>query len=593
MAFSEAFSNKKIAKLLHLIAAVYQLKGENRFKSVAYQKAADSVEQLSRELYTIWEEGTLADIPGFGGSIGKSIDELFRTGESKHFSAVLAGVPATLPVLMDVPGIGPKKAIRLIHEFKLFDEKTVLDDIVSLAKAGRIEKLEGFGKKSQQDLVESIELFRSGSIRKQRMPLPVARAIYDQIAAYLSTLACIRRIDPMGSLRRQLATIGDVDIAVVAPDDKAEEVIAHFLQSPGMLAVDNAGDKKASIIYPPNVRVDLRVTDGAQYGSMLQYFTGSKQHNIALREFALKKGYSLNEYGIKDISTKKLHKFSSEEEFYRFLGLAWIPPEIREGTTEIDLAQQNKLPSLVAETDIRGDFHIHSSYNISTSHDLGQHTYEEIVEKAVALGYSYIGFADHNPRMSGHTDADIISILQKRKAHIDTVLKGSPIPYYIGLEVDILGDGSLAIPEEAGEFLDYIIASIHSGFALDRAAQTARITRAFSHRKVRVLGHPTGRLINKREGIHADWNAIIAEAVERNVALEINSHPLRLDLPEMLVREAMTRGASFMVNTDAHDITHMDFMRYGVSVARRGWLEPKHIINTRSPEAFRNWLLSS
>lgn len=591
MAYSENFSNKQIAKLLNLIAAIYQLNGENRFKVVAYQKAADSVEQLSRELYNIWEEGNLYDVPGFGSSIGKSIDELFRTGQSRHFTSILAGVPASLPVLMEVPGIGPKKAMRIIHEFKLYDEKTVLKDVLALARSGKIAALEGFGEKSQTDIIESITLFLSNTEEKQRMPLPIARAVYDQVADHMKKLQYVKRIDPMGSLRRSLSTVGDVDIAVVAPEEKTGEVIEHFLRAPGMLAIDNAGDKKASIMYPPNIRVDLRVADERQYGAMLQYFTGSKQHNIQLREYALKKGYSLNEYGIKDIKTGKLHTFQTEEEFYRFLGLAWIPPEIREGGIELELAQRNAIPPLVEVSHIRGDFHIHSSYDITTSHDVGQNSYEEIVQKAVNLGYAYVGFADHNPRLSGHTIEDIVEIMKRRKAHIDAVLAGSPIPYYIGLETDILPDGSIALPEAAAAYVDYLIVSVHSSFTLSRQEQTARVLRALSYPKVKIFGHPTGRLINKREGIQLDWGRIFAYTIEKGIALEINSHPLRLDLPDILVREGMSRGAVFMINTDAHDTAHMDFMRYGVSVARRGWLEPKHVVNTREPDKLRDWLL--
>lgn len=578
--------------MLSLIAAVYLLNNENRFKVIAYQKAAETVEHLPRELYNIWQEGKLREVPGFKASIGESIEELFKTGVSKHFDSILVGVPETLPVLLEVPGIGPKKAIKLINEFKLFDKNTVFADLIALADADKISTLDTFGKKSQQDIKAAIELFQSAYTEKTRMPLPIASQIAKQVAEYMKQLKSVKQIDYMGSLRRQLSTIGDVDVSIMAAPEDSKAIVAHFLEIPGKLAVVNAGDEKASIVFPPNVRVDLRVTDEASYGSMLQYFTGSKQHNINLREFALKKGYSLNEYGIKEVATEKLHLMSNEEKFYNFLGLDLIPPEIREGTTEIELAKKHELPQLVTTKDIRGDFHIHSSYDITTSHDVGANTYEQIVDKAVDIGYDYVGFADHNPRQSGLTEAEVVEIMRLRREHIDKVLKHSKIPYYVSLEIDILPTGELALPEKGFDYIDFAIISIHSSFTQSREDQTTRLLKALSHKKVKLWGHPTGRLINKREGVQLDWQKIFSFVVDNDIALEINSSPARLDLPDALVREGMQKGVKFMVNTDSHDIKHMDFMEYGVSVARRGWLEPKHVVNTYSAKDFHAWVTS-
>ncbi len=601
VAFKEEFSNKHLGKLLRLIAAVYMLNGENRFKIVAYQKAADTVEGLARELYNVWEEGRLKEMPGFGSSIGASVEELFTTGTSKHFESVLAGVPKSLPVLMDVPGIGPKKAIRLINEFKLYDEKTVFTDIIKLAEEDKISKLDGFGAKSQQDIKEGIELYLNTSTDKQRMPLPIAGAIADKVAKWMSQLDTIQQIDYLGSLRRQLSTIGDVDVSIMAPETEAKRIVEHFLAIPGKLAVDNAGDKKASIIYPPNVRVDLRVTEPESYGAMLQYFTGSKQHNINLRELALRKGLSLNEYGIKDVKTGDTKPFKDEPSFYGYLGLDYIPPEIREGTEEIALAKldaegKSRLPELISVDKIRGDFHIHSNYDITTSHDVGVNTYKEIVDKAVSLGYSYVGFADHNPRQMGLTEDEVVGIMRKRKEHIDSVLAdrvargGKPIDYYISLETDILPDGRLALPERAFEYVDFLIVSVHSSFGQSREEQTARVIKALSYPKVKLFGHPTARLINKREGIHFDWPKIFAFVAEKGIALEVNSSPQRLDLPDSLVYEGKVKGVKFMINTDSHAVEHMDFMKYGVGVARRGWLTSEEVVNAWEPERLREWI---
>lgn len=599
--FKEEFSNKHLGKLLRLIAAVYMLNGENRFKIVAYQKAADTVEGLARELYNVWEEGRLKEMPGFGSSIGASVEELFTTGTSKHFENVLAGVPKTLPVLMDVPGIGPKKAIRLINEFKLYDADTVFRDIIQLANDDKISKLDGFGAKSQQDIKEGIELYMNTSTDKQRMPLPIAGAIADKVAKWMGQIEGIERIDYMGSLRRQLSTIGDVDVSIMAPESEAKRIVEHFLQIPGKLAVDNAGDKKASIIYPPNVRVDLRVTEPESYGAMLQYFTGSKQHNINLRELALRNGLSLNEYGIKDVKTGETKPFKDEESFYGYLGLDYIPPEIREGTEEIALAKRDsegksRLPQLINVDNIKGDFHIHSNYDITTSHDVGVNTYKEIVDKAVSLGYAYVGFADHNPRQMGLTEDEIVGIMRKRKEHIDSVLAdrvargGKPIDFYISLETDILPDGRLALPERAFEYVDFLIVSVHSSFGQSREEQTARVLRALAYPKVRLFGHPTARLINKREGIHFDWPRIFSFVADKGIALEVNSSPQRLDLPDSLVYEGKLKGVKFMINTDSHAVEHMDFMKYGVGVARRGWLTVEDVVNVWEPERLREWI---
>jgi DNA polymerase (family 10) len=334
---------------------------------------------------------------------------------------------------------------------------------------------------------------------------------------------------------------------------------------------------------------------------MLQYFTGSKQHNIDLREFALKQDYSLNEYGIKDTKTGELHTCSTEKEFYNFLGLEYIPPEIREGTKEIPYAKKHTLPKLIAEKDIKGDFHMHASYDIKTSHDVGANTYEELVDKAVEKGYSYMGFADHNPRQSGLSQKEVSTIMRDRHEHIHTVLtkkkeaaskEGIHLPkWYIGLEVDILPSGELALPDEAFEYVDYLVVSIHSSFTKKREEQTERLVKALSYPKVRIFGHPTGRLLGRRSGVDADWNSIYTFAAEKGIAMEINSSPKRLDLSDEMAFDACQKGCLFCVNTDAHAADQMDGIKYGITVARRAWLEGKNVVNTWDEEKFDKWIL--
>ena len=615
---NEQFKNKYIANLLRNLAAALLLKNENkpgiRFKIIAYEKAADTVEHLTREIKDIWEDGKLDDLPGFGSSITSNMDEYFRTGESKHFNELLRDIPSSVFVLMQVPSIGPKKAYKLVNHLKLMNDETVLADLVVAAEKNKIAGLETFGEKSQQDILEAVQRFMKNEQTVQRMPLPFASSLAEEVMSYLKQLQTVRHADALGSLRRMVSTIGDVDIAVEAPIDATNDILKHFVKFPGTVHVDNMGDRKASIFVAGNRRVDLRVQTKENYGSMLQYFTGSKAHNIKLREYALKKGYSLSEYGIKEVKNndsssrlsdsgraslarmtdnekQKILEFEKEEGFYNFLGLQYVPPEIREGTNEIELALKNKLPDLVAIEDIKGDFHIHSSYDLQPSHDMGAHSYEQLMDEAMKLGYRYIGFADHNPK-SSLSENEIVSIMKQRKEYIDETFskKKVKIPYFIGLEVDIQPSGELALPEKAIEYVDYLVVSIHSSFRMPSDEMTARVLKGLSYPKVKLFGHPTGRIINQREGIDLKWDSIFQYVKEKNIALEINAATPRLDLPDDLVREGHKYGVRYIIDTDAHAVDALPMMVYGVSVARRGWCEKSDMINTGSYEEVREWI---
>lgn len=602
----EKYSNKSIARLLRNIAAAYTLVGDptspdgkvSRFKIIAYQKAADSIEHLSREIRDIWQEGKLMKVPGVGPGIGTALTEYFETGESTHFNSVLKGIPPSVFILMDVPGIGPKKAFRLVMTFGLTNAETIISDLRNVAKAGQIAELEGFGEKSEEDILESLDIYERKDKREERMPLPYAFEVAEEVRKHLEELPEVQRIDFMGSLRRRVATIGDIDVAVMAEYEDSKKIVEHFLKYPGKRSVEGAGDRKASILAAGNIRIDLRVQDKESYGSMLQYFTGSKAHNIKLREHALKKGYSLSEYGLKSMRNEELEmrnaggilQFSDEESLYSFLGLQYVPPEMREDTGEIEMALRNKLPTLIDLPDIKGDFHMHSSYDIQTSHDLGLNSYKEMVEKAVSLNYSYIGFADHNPKQSGLSAEEIVTIMKERKDHIDQQLSSSKTPYFIGLEVDILPSGELALPEKAFEYVDYLVVSVHSSFRMEMKEMTERVLNALSYPKVKIFGHPTGRLLGSREGIDLNWDRVFAHVIEHDIALEINAGPSRLDLPDTLVKEGKELGAKFFIDTDAHAAKHMDWMKYGIFVARRGWLTPEQVVNTWSVEKLRKWM---
>ena len=614
----DIFSNKQVAQLLRNIAAAYTLVGDptskdgkvSRFRIIAYEKAADTIEHLSREIRDVWQDGKLYKVPGIGPGIGSALEEYFEKGESSHFNLVLKGIPPSVFRLMEVPGIGPKKAFRLVMQFGITDAETVIGDLRNIAKTGQIAELEGFGQKSQDDIIEALDVFERQDRREERMPLPYAFEVSEEISEHLSELKEVQQIDLLGSLRRRVSTIGDIDISVRAEYDDSKKIVEHFLTYPGKRSIEGAGDRKASILAAGNVRMDLRVQDKESYGSMLQYFTGSKAHNIRLREYALKKGYSLSEYGLKAARDTKLipkgegvakskHPdgediltFETEQALYGFLGLQYIPPEMREDTGEIEIAKSYQLPSLIDLEHIKGDFHIHGSYDLKPSHDLGLNDYNELVDKGISLGYSYIGFADHNPKQSGLSSDEIVTIMKERKAYIDQILSSSKIPYYIGLEVDILPSGEIALPEEAIEYVDYLIVSIHSSFRMEKDAMTERVLKALSYPKVKIFGHPTGRLLGSREGIDVNWDRVFSHVIEHDIALEINSGPSRLDLPDTLIREAQELGANFIIDTDAHAASNMEWMKYGVYVARRGWLTAEQVVNTWGEAQFKKWLLS-
>jgi len=614
---TEQFSNKQVAQLLHNIATAQLLKGHNRFRIIAYEKAADAIESLSREIYDIWKEGKLMRVSGIGANIGQGLDEYFRNdGQSKHFDSIIEGIPSSVFLLMHVPGIGPKKAFKLVIHFKLVDEKTVIEDLKKIAKQGRIAELEGFGEKSERDIFQALEIFERKDKREERIPLAEATQIADEITKYMLKHELVKHVDVLGSLRRNVSTIGDIDIAICVyestyskrdypenRDNPYERIVNHFLKYPGKRSIEAAGRAKASILATGNIRIDLRVQPKASYGSMLQYFTGSKAHNIQLREYALRKGYTLNEHGLSQITNNKSqdtkrNQFENEEDLYSFLGLQYIPPEIREGSGEIELARKKKIPSLITLSDIKGDFHMHSDYDLQPSHDRGKNTYEEMMQKAQELGYAYIGFSEHNPKQKGLSDEDIITIMKKRKEHIDKLFTSiesnstmGHLPYFIGCEVDILPSGDIALPSGAITYVDYLIVSLHSSFRMNREAMTKRVLKALSQPKVKIFGHPTARMLGKRDGVALDWDQIFSYVLEHNQALEINSGPPRLDLPDILVREGNEQGVKFIVNTDAHAVAHMNWMKYGVSVARRGWLEKSDVVNTWSLPKLKKWLL--
>lgn len=589
-------TNITISKTLRNVAASYTIIDEKkyRFQIIAYQNAADIIEHLPTELSELYEEKRLDEIPGVGPSIKDHLISLIESGKVQHFEEIFKEIPQSVFPLLDVPGFGPKTAYKLVNEYHLKNPETVIDDIADLAKNGKIATMPGFGEKSQQRILQVIEEYKIGKTKSARMNLPYANELAKKLINYLTKSKDVIKVYPLGSLRRKKSTIGDIDIAVATNNPQA--VLDYFSAYPYTERILEKGDRTSSILVSSGKQIDLMTQPVEGFGALLQHFTGSKAHNIHLREYALSQGLSLSEYGIrkKGDNESKLVQYDSEEAFYKALGLQWIPPEIREDTGEIELARQNKLPRLIELEDIKGDFHLHSNYPIEPSHDLGHNTMEEMLQKAQSLQYEYIAFSEHNPSISNHTVDQIRKIMQDRSKFIERLrLKSNNTIRIISLlEIDILTDGRLALDDKSFDYLDSAIVSIHSNFGMDKKTMTQRVLKGLSHPKAKILAHPTGRLLNQRTGYELEWNEIFRFCKQHNKALEINAWPVRLDLPDTIVRDAIKQGIKLVINTDSHAISHMDHMEYGVYVARRGWATKRDILNTLPYNELEEWLMS-
>jgi DNA polymerase (family 10) len=562
-------TNLEIAELLRDVAAAYQLHDQNKYKFqiIAYERAADAVEHASSELKDLWDDGKLEDVPGIGPGIAEHLDELFKTGKSKHFDELMKDIPKEAFKLMELPGIGIKTAMKLIKEGNATEVAEKLKEVEARRKVGK------------------------------RHLLPYAAEIASEIMDWMIKDVNVKRVDPLGSLRRKASTVGDIDLACVT--DEPVEVLTHFTKYAETQKIIEKGEHSASILLPGNVQVDMMVQPAASYGSLLQHFTGSKHHNIALRDYALKKGLSLSEYGIKELKVKseKLKTFKTEKDFYSFLDLDYIEPELREDTGEIEAAKEHRLPELIELKDIKSDLQIHSSFNIETSHDLGESSMEEIVKKGNELKYEYLAFTEHNPSQKGHTDRNIVEILKMKREKVDQLnyslqkaRDNGVQKVFNSLEIDIKSDGSLPVPDEGLNTLDFALVSIHSNFDVERTSQTKRVLSALAHPKVKIFAHPTGRKLNEREGAELNWPEIFDFCLKNNKWVEINCDPMRLDLPDTLVREAVKLGVKLTFGTDAHHKDGMNNMLWGISVARRGWAEKRDIVNAKSLKEFEEML---
>ena len=572
MMLKDQFSNEELARLFRGMAAAHEVRGENAFTIKAYQNAADSVEKATSLVKDLWEEGRLKEVAGIGKNLNSYLDEYFKTGKVKHFEATKKGLPGGMFEILGLPHVGSKTAYKLAKHFGLKEGSTVAR-LKELCQQGRIRTLEGFGEKSEKEILEGI-LRRSRQNATSRLSLPLAYRVSQNVLDYLKSNSSFQKADVLGSLRRFTATVGDVDIAVAS--DKKDAIIKHFLAYPQVKKVLWFGKSKATVLLKNGIQVDLMVEKTESYGSLPQHFTGSKSHNIQLRELALKKGLSLSEHGIKVLGKPKSLKFASEKGFYKFLGLPIVPPEIREGNEEIEAALKGNLPSLVEVSDIKGDLQVHSNWSLD-----GVNSIEEIVSYSQKKGYRYVGITDHQLSFealgSDMTEAGI----RRRKEVIDKIdYSNSNLRVLNGIGLLIKSNGHLSYPDYLLKLFDYVLVSIHSGFTQNREQNTKRIIQALKNNFVTALAHPTTRLINKREEIEAGWEEIFRFCAIENKLMEIDGAPERMDLPDILVRQAKSLGVKFLVDTDAHRIEQLDNMVFGVSVARRGWLTKKEVINT-------------
>jgi len=558
--------NSEIAKVFEDIADLLELKGENPFKIRAYQKAARSIEHLSVEVEQLVAEGKLREVPGVGEAITKKITELVTTGKLDYYEKLKAEFPEGISTLLDIPGIGPKTAMLLSSEL---DIKSI-DELEAAIVGGGVARLYRMGDKTAENILHQIQALRS---KDQRIPIGEALPVVDEISARLNQLPGLRNLAPAGSLRRFRETVGDIDLMGTA--DNAREVIQTFVSLPQVKEVLASGTTKASVVVSGGLQVDLRIVEHDCFGSTLQYFTGSKQHNINLRERAHRQGLKLSEYGITDLATQQLEKFATEEAFYERQGLEFIPPELREGQHEVERAEQGTIPRLVELSDIKGDFHVHTDWSD------GRDSIETMALAAKALGYQYLAITDHSGgRGIAHgLDAERLrqQILEIRE--LDQKIDG--IHIFSGIEVDIRADGSLDMPDELLAELDIVIAAVHSGMTQSQEQMTRRIIKAIENPNVDVLAHPTGRLLPGREPVAADMEAVFQAAAKTNTMLEINGMPSRLDLKDIHAYRARELGVKLVINTDAHGAEHLEFMRFGVGVARRGWCQAQDILNTQ------------
>lgn len=565
---------KEIIRILEEMGTLLELQGANPFKSRAFHNAARALEGLTEDIGAAVASGSIRKVKGIGEGIARVITDLVRTGASKDHEEVRGGVPDGVLAMLRVQGLGPKK-VRLLYEKLRIDS---LEALESAAREGRLSSLEGFGKKTEENILAGILAMKS---RGDRSLYPVAHEAAQRVLQAVGALPGVIRSSIAGSLRRHRETVGDVDVLVSAREADRPRIMQAFVAHPDVIRVVSHGTTRSTVVLAEGISCDLRIVEDAEFPFALNYFTGSKEHNVEMRSRARKIGLSLNEYAFSPVEEGKrkparIPKVATEEDLYGVLGLAYVPPELRENAGEFEAAEKKRIPALITEHDLRGTFHCHTTYSD------GVNTLEQMASAARALGWEYLGIADHS-RAAAYAGGLSLQDVAKQVKAIDALnadLRGFRV--FKGTECDILADGSLDWPEKTLAMFDYVVVSVHSQFKMSEAAMTKRIITALTHPRATILGHPTGRLLLSRDPYPVDMLQVIRAAADHGKAIEINAHPMRLDLDWRLVAHARDLGVKIFINPDAHSVDGLRDTFYGVGIARKGWLTAADVVNTRT-----------
>jgi len=570
--------NKSIATVLYETADLLEIDGQDSFRIRSYRNAAQAIENLTEQIKDlIGEPKKILAIAGIGKGMLQNLQELFRDGQLGMQNELLKKYHPSMLQLLKIQGLGPKTIALIWSAHQICD----VDGVEKLAREGKIRELPRMGEKHELKLLKAIEDYRRIS---GRFLIDAAEAEAGKLTEYLAKFPGFDKITPAGSLRRGRETAGDLDIlatgAACCSAEEREKAVQYVAQYPPLMSIIAQGDNKISFRLRNDMQVDVRLLPPDSFGAAMQYFTGSKAHNVALRQRALKMGYTLNEYSLADLKTEKPVAGKTEEEIYAKLGLDYIPPELRENLGEIDAAEKHTLPTLITLDDLQGDVHMHT---VETD---GRNTIEEMAEAAKARGYKYIAITDHSKNLAFANGLDD----QRALAHILRIREANEkiegLTIFGGIEVDILADGDLDLSDDVLAQMDVVIASVHSVFNQEPAKMTERLLKAVENPNTSIIGHPTGRLQLRRDAYHFDMDAVLTAAAKRKVAMELNSYPDRLDLNDIHLRQAKQRGVKIVINTDSHHTSHMDKIRYGILQARRAWLTKGDVLNTLPAEQF-------
>lgn len=566
--------NRAIAAMFNDIADMLEVKGESPFRITAYRRAARALEGLTEDVAAVAARGELEEIPGIGKGTAEKIQEFLQTGTCKYFEELRASLPPGITTLMAIPEVGPKTAMLLYERLEI---KTI-DELEQACKDGKIRTLPRMGAKTEENILQGIALLRRA---KERLPIGQVLPHAQELVEALRALKEVKRVSVAGSLRRMKETIGDIDILVTSA--KPDPVMDVFTTFPKVKQVLAKGPTRSSVVLDVGIQADVRVVEPESFGAALQYFTGSKDHNVKLRERAVKKGLKINEYGVFKVKGDRRIAGRAEEEVYAAVGLPWMPPEIREDQGEIELAERGKLPKLVELPDIHGDLQMHTRWSD------GSDSLEEMARAAKALGYEYIAITDHSQSLK-FVGGVTVEELRDHAKMAKKVSGKVGIAVLMGTECDILPDGRLDYPDDVLRDLDVVVCSVHTRLRMPREEMTARIVKAMENPHVDILGHPTGRLLGQREASEVDIERLIDASKRTGTALEINASPERLDLNDVQAKMAKERGAKLVISTDAHNRYQLKYMEFGIGVARRAWLEPKDVLNTQSLKRLQAWL---